>query len=103
MPEITLQECRDRIGDMARQESKQWFINICKDPYIEYYLYYTYSTEHEFGNLKLSNTQDTGYLLADPQRFDGWMTQEQARKRIIDIANKLPILPYGEYLPSRIK
>jgi hypothetical protein len=94
---ITLDMVNNEIYNQAKIEANKWFIEQCKNVYAAYYLYVKQSTESQWGELRLSTElPSSDFVLASPDRFTSNNTVESAIYKIKSIAQRLPIVPYGD-------
>jgi hypothetical protein len=83
------------LWEMAKEASDDWFRKQTRNEFCAYYLYFTPSTETEWGSLAIAEKTPEGYQLADPRRlYPGW-SRTQVKNHIRGILQHLPILPYG--------
>jgi len=94
---ITLDMVNNEIYNQAKREANKWFIEQCNNVYAAYYLYVRKSTESQWGELKLSTElPNCDFVLASPDRFTPNNTVESVIYKITSIAQRLPIVPYGD-------
>ena len=87
----------EKIWKLADRLSDQWFRAQTKNPFEAYYIYYAPSEfeTKQFGNAYVisAETRPDSLELGDPQRIGPNISLEQARTRIAEILQRLPILP----------
>jgi hypothetical protein len=94
--QITMTEVNNRIYNQAKREADKWFVEQCHNVYAAYYLYVKPSTESQWGELILSTElPSTDFVLASPDRISPANTIESVIYRIKEIAQRQPIVPYG--------
>ena len=84
-----------KLWEIARESSEEWYKKQCRNEFGAYHLYFTPSTETEWGSLAIAENAPEGYQLADPRRLSPAWTREQVKRHIRDILQRLPVLPYG--------
>ena len=90
---MDLKEMEEKLGSMARELAKDWFLKQCRNLYSSYYLYFSRSSNKEdWGEVKILEDSET-MELASPERFSPAYTQDTIRHQIRAMLQTLPILP----------
>lgn len=73
--------------------SRNWFMDMCRDPYAAFHLYYIPSAGSTPGKVDIRTAENAqGWTLAHPKRIGGDITREQAARFALDTLQRLPIL-----------
>ena len=73
----------------------KWFIEQCKNPFEEYYFYFSQPTATENGNITIATDAPSGYQLGNGQRISPAWTEGQAANFIREHSRRLPICKFG--------
>jgi hypothetical protein len=88
---------QDRLETLVSETADTWHLKRMRLGWApQFYLYHRESTATEWGALFMiheGETPDPSWKLSDPQGFGPSLTRDHGRKRIREIAGRLPLLP----------